>query len=1172
MKRDDLLWYKDAVIYQLHVKAYSDANGDGIGDFKGLASKLDYIEDLGVTAIWLLPFYPSPLHDDGYDIADYRNINPSYGTMRDFRLFVREAHRRGLHVITELVVNHTSDQHPWFQRARNAKPDSRWRDYYVWSDTDKKYANTRIIFTDTETSNWAWDPVAKAYYWHRFFSHQPDLNFDNPRVVAAMIDTMRYWLDAGVDGLRLDAVPYLCEREGTNNENLPETHEVIKRLRAAMDESHPGRMLLGEANQWPEDVLPYFGDGDECHMAFHFPLMPRLFMAIAQEDRLPITDIIRQTPEPPANCQWGMFLRNHDELTLEMVTDRERDYMYKFYASDPRAKINVGIRRRLAPLVNNDRRKIELLNSLLMSMPGTPIIYYGDEIGMGDNIFLGDRNGVRTPMQWSPDRNGGFSRANPAQLFLPPIMDPVYGFDAVNVERQTQDPSSLLNWLRRLLAVRRSHICLGRGSVSLLYPGNRRVLAYCVTYGDEVVLCVANLGRAAEPVELDLSPYKGRVPIELLSRSPFPPIGDLPYLVTLPPYGFYWFLLTDKAEAPAWHVELPPIPPELPTMVLPQGWQSFLAGREQQKFTDEILPSYVPKQRWFAAKGQAIDSIATFAGAEFGPDGDSWLMEIVQVDLAGGERHHYFVPLAFAWETATEEPTRFLPFALCRIRRGPRTGLVHDAYADRGYMAAILNALRERRRVPASTGELRFLPTDKLKDIAFDGEPEVRALGVEQSNTSVIVGEKIVAKGYRRLHRGVHVEVEVARFLTEMAGFANTPPLLGSVEHVDADGTPMALCILQEFVRNQGDGWRYTLHHLARLLEEAGTEEAASAATDAGLPDMSRIYGVLVETLGVRTGELHQAFGLTTGNPAFDPEPVGAADLAAWKDQVSGLTFAALDALERVRGGVSEETAALADAVLADRDALGDLIAELVPERTEVAKTRYHGDYHLGQVLIGMDDWMIIDFEGEPLRSLEERRAKHSPLKDVAGMLRSFDYAAWAALFEATKDRPEDFEDLRPVVEDWKDATEARFLAGYEQAIAGCPSYPRRPRRRTRCAICSFSRRRPTRFATNWPTGPPGCAFRCWDCIGSYSLGARERSAELPAFPPFLGCASKWMSLPDRRGKASSPRREAGRPPDEHGGRVRSGIRGVGAECLPRQRRRRLQRLGRPAPYHALPG
>src|SRR5947199_499322 len=546
-REQDPLWYKDAVVYQLHIKAFFDSNDDGIGDFHGLTEKLDYIKDLGVNTIWLLPFYPSPLRDDGYDVADYHNVNPMYGTRSDFQRFVGEAHRRGLRVITELIVNHTSDQHPWFQAARRAPQGSKKRDYYVWSDTPDKYKGTRIIFTDTEKSNWAWDEVANAYYWHRFFSHQPDLNFDNPQVLKAIYRVMRYWLDIGVDGFRLDAIPYLCEREGTNNENLSETHAVIKNIRAALDSHSRGKLLLAEANQWPEDVSAYFADGDECHMAYHFPLMPRIYMAIAQEDRFPITDILRQTPDIPVNCQWALFLRNHDELTLEMVTDVERDYLWSTYATDPRARINLGIRRRLASLMDNDRRKIELMNSLLMSFPGTPIIYYGDEIGMGDNIYLGDRNGVRTPMQWTPDRNGGFSRCDPARLYLPMIMDPVYGYEAVNVEAQSRSLASLLSWTKRLIAVRKSTQVFGRGSLSFIRPSNRAVLVYVRQYQNEVLLCVANLSRSAQAAEIDLAPWRGRVPLELLGRTTFPAIKSDPYLITLQPYGFYWFQLRQGA-------------------------------------------------------------------------------------------------------------------------------------------------------------------------------------------------------------------------------------------------------------------------------------------------------------------------------------------------------------------------------------------------------------------------------------------------------------------------------------------------------------------------------------------------------------------------------------------------------------------------------------------------
>ena len=601
---EDELWFKDAIIYQLHVKAFADSNNDGIGDFPGLTEKLDYLQELGVTAIWLLPFYPSPGRDDGYDIADYGSINPDFGTMKDFRRFITEAKRRGLRVITELVINHTSDQHPWFRRARRSPPGSSARDWYVWSDTDQRYAGTRIIFTDTEKSNWTWDPEAHAYYWHRFFSHQPDLNFDNPRVVSAVVQVMKRWLDAGVDGFRLDAIPYLREREGTSNENLPETHALIKQLRAELDAYAKGKLLLAEANQWPEDVQQYFGDGDECHMAYHFPLMPRIYMAIAQEDRFPIIDILRQTPDIPGNCQWAMFLRNHDELTLEMVTDIERDYLWSTYAADPRARINLGIRRRLAPLMDNDRRKIELMNSLLLSFPGTPIVYYGDEIGMGDNIYLGDRNGVRTPMQWSPDRNGGFSRCDPARLYAPPVMDAVYGYESVNVESHSRSLSSLLNWTKKLIAVRKSNHAFGRGTMTFVRSSNHSVIAYLRLHENEVILCVANLSRAAQASELDLSQWKGRSLFEMLGRTTFPDVGELPYLITLGPYGFYWFELKEKPVSPN---VAPVIVPDFQTLVIPAGSTLASLARTKAVFERDVLPLFLARSRWFPERSDVGD-------------------------------------------------------------------------------------------------------------------------------------------------------------------------------------------------------------------------------------------------------------------------------------------------------------------------------------------------------------------------------------------------------------------------------------------------------------------------------------------------------------------------------------------------------------------------------------
>jgi maltose alpha-D-glucosyltransferase/alpha-amylase len=1041
-RQNDPLWYKDAIIYQLHVKAFYDVSNDGIGDFRGLTQKLDYMAELGVTAVWVLPFYPSPLRDDGYDIADYMNVNPAYGSMRDFRVFVREAHRRGLKVITELVINHTSDQHPWFQRARRSRPGSRFRDYYVWSDSDHKYQGTRIIFCDTEVSNWAWDPVAKAYYWHRFFSHQPDLNFENPRVMEEIIRVMKFWLEAGVDGLRLDAVPYLCEREGTNSENLPETHAVIKRLRAWLDANYGDRMFLAEANQWPEDVRPYFGVGDECHMAFHFPLMPRMYMALAREDRYPITDIMRQTPDIPESCQWAVFLRNHDELTLEMVTDRERDYLWQFYAAEPRARINLGIRRRLATLLEGDRRKIELLNSLLMSMPGTPIVYYGDEIGMGDNIFLGDRNGVRTPMQWSPDRNAGFSKTDPERLFLPPIMDPIYGYESVNVEAQLRQSSSLLNWMRRLIAARKAHPAFGRGTLTFLYPGNRKILAYIRSYGDETLLCVANMSQAPQSAELDLGEYKGRVPVEMLGRSAFPPIGDLPYFVTLAGYGFYWFLLAEEAEAPKWYEPYVTPLPEFRTFVLARGWASVVEGDNAIGLWTKVLPDFLANQRWFAAKSTRIASVHLADSAEISWGGNDFLLTCLDVELISGASQRYFLPLSIAWETASYDPlTQLQGYTLARARIGGRIGAVHDAMASPPFTQLAVHRIFENAEVATLYGgRIEFRRTRALDDVLMPAELEVERLGREQSNTSVLVAGSMIFKAFRRLQPGINPEIEIGRFLTDVAGYKNTPPLLGSVEVFDAKGEPAALAVLQGFVRNQGDGWGFTLDYLDRVL---GQLEFLPAGLEADFEELHGVYLALSETLGSRIGELHQAFAMESDDPAFRPEPATADDLAAWQGQVREQAWAAEEALRRaVEGGrLSENGRYVIESLLGRWEQIGAAIDAFVPDDAQVLKTRLHGDLHLGQVVVVRDDFFILDFEGEPMKTMEQRRAKQSPLRDVAGMIRSFNYAAQTAAMQRTL-RPEKEEELRRTLLDWEGRVIERFLKGYRAATVGCASVP----------------------------------------------------------------------------------------------------------------------------------
>ncbi|CAA7619861.1 maltose alpha-D-glucosyltransferase [Magnetospirillum sp. UT-4] len=1022
----DPLWYKDAVFYQLHVKAFFDSDNDGVGDFRGLTAKLDYVRDLGVDTLWLLPFYPSPLRDDGYDIADYRSIHGAYGSLKDFRTFVRAAHDRGLKVVTELVVNHTSDQHPWFQRARRARPGSRAHDYYVWSDSDARFGGTRIIFTDTERSNWAWDDEARAFYWHRFFSHQPDLNFANPRVVREIVAVMRHWLDVGVDGMRLDAVPYLCEREGTSNENLPETHAVLKHLRQALDRSHPGRMFLAEANQWPEDVLPYFGDGDECHMAFHFPLMPRMYMAIAREDRHPVTDIMRQTPDIPENCQWAIFLRNHDELTLEMVTDRERDYLWSTYAADRRARINQGIRRRLAPLMENDRRKIELLNSLLFSMPGTPIVYYGDEIGMGDNFFLGDRNGVRTPMQWNEDRNGGFSRADPHMLYLPPIQDPVYGFESVNVDAQVRSPTSLLNWMKRIIAVRRGRRAFGRGSLRFLYPSNRKILAYLREHEDETVLCVCNLARSAQGVELDLSAWRGRVPVELGGQSSFPPIGELPYFLTLPGYGFYWFLLSAEAEPPRWHVEYPGPLAEPVTLVVRQGLDDLLAGNGRRLLERDVLPAWIQSRRWCADKDSGIAGAELLRWAELATPTGRWLLALVAARRGDGGQRTYAVPLAAVWNGAADE-LQAGGEVLARLRRGARVGALRDAFHDDGFVLALVEAMRRRAVLPGLGAGFAGHATSALDAVELPDVPTVRRLGGEQSNSSVAIDETMVLKLLRRPAPGRNPEVEMGRYLTETVRFANTPPLLGWLETNDPGGGSSVLAVLHGYVRGQGDAWDWTLAELSRFLDEASLlppEEFASRVEQGAMADFLSLIG----TIGLRTAEMHRALAHPGPDPDFGAVPVAAADLEFWRDRALAQAETAL----RVAAGTDTDEARR---LVALSGRLRDAITARLPEGPFGLMTRIHGDYHLGQLLVASNDVHVIDFEGEPAAALEARRAKDSPLRDVAGMLRSFDYARATALGRIKAARPEAAARLEPVAEEWRRRVRDAFLDRYLSAV-----------------------------------------------------------------------------------------------------------------------------------------
>jgi len=1047
------LWYKDAVIYELHVKAFCDSNDDGIGDFKGLKGKLDYLQDLGVTAVWLLPFFPSPLRDDGYDISDYEGIHPAYGTLRDFRRFLKEAHRRGIRVITEMVLNHTSDQHRWFQRARRSKPGSRWRNFYVWSDTPDRYSETRVIFQDFQSSNWSWDSAAEAYYWHRFYYHQPDLNYDNHEVQKAIFKAIDFWLGMGVDGLRLDAVPYLFEREGTNCENLPENHEFIKALRTHIDSKYPDRMLLAEANQWPEDAAAYFGDGDECHMAFNFPLMPRLYIALRMEDRFPIIDILEQTPSIPETCQWALFLRNHDELTLEMVTDEERDYMYRVFAEDPQMRLNLGIRRRLAPLLGNHRRRMELMNGLLFSMPGTPIIYQGDEIGMGDNIYLGDRDGVRTPMQWSGDRNAGFSRANPQKLYLPVILDPEYHYEAVNVEVQQNNPHSPLWWMKRRIAVRKHFKAFGRGTVEFLYPENRKILAFIRTYADERILVVANLSRFAQCAELDLSRFQGMVPLEIFGQTRFPPIGELPYFLTLGPRDFYWFSLVPQA---ADQVFLTGEEPQLPTLEVIGTWERVFRGRAKAALED-VLPEYVKDRRWFGGKAQSIKSARIAEVIPAGNDSLAAYIALVQVDYTHEDTETYALPLAYGTDEKADQILDDHPgeaIARIHVKDKGEIGIIYDAMVDGDFAEALLEMMVRRRRPKGQGGRLiatskRF---GKIRGPA-DASLEPSILKAEQTNTSVIYGDRFILKLFRQLHPGVNPDLEMGRFLTDQ-GFGNTPAVAGSIEYRRDKEGPMTLAILQALIPNQGDAWEYTLDVLGNFFEQilARQDEVPKEIQTGPLlelleqdpgDEVLEAIGPYVESarlLGQRTAELHLALA-SSKRDEFAPEPFSKLYQRALYQSMRSLTGRVFSLLQHHQRDLPEDIRPMAKMVLESKDEIVGRFRSITQRKVPAMRIRCHGDYHLGQVLYTGKDFVIIDFEGEPDRPISERKIKRSPLRDVAGMLRSFHYAAYVALQRMEQGgliRAEELAFLEPWAHFWHQWVGAFFLNAYlEHALPG---------------------------------------------------------------------------------------------------------------------------------------
>jgi maltose alpha-D-glucosyltransferase / alpha-amylase len=1021
---DDPLWYKDAIIYQAHVRAYFDSNNDGVGDFQGLTQKLDYLQSLGVTCIWLLPFFPSPLRDDGYDIADYRNVHPSYGTLEDFRGFVQAAHARHIKVLIELVINHTSDQHPWFQRARHAPPRSPEREFYVWSATDTKFPGTRIIFSDTEKSNWTFDPVAGEYYWHRFFSHQPDLNLNNPSVVEAVIDVMKFWLDFGVDALRLDAVPYLCVREGTSNEGLPETHGVLKRMRRELDAAYKNRMLLAEANQWPADVRAYFGEGDECHMAFHFPLMPRMFMALQQEDRHAITEIFNQTPEIPETCQWALFLRNHDELTLETVTDEERDYMYSVYAADPQMRVNLGIRRRLAPLLENSRRRIELITSMLFAFPGTPIVYYGDEIGMGDNIYLGDRNGVRTPMQWSGDRNGGFSRADPARLYAPPVMDGVYGYQAINVEAQERYPFSLLNWMKRLIAMRKQHRVFGRGSLEFVACPNRKILAFLRRDDGETILIVVNLSPSVQPAALDLHAFAGMMPIEMAGLTDFPRIADAPYFLTLGGYASYWFTLRHEPVRMAPKVTATSDPnaaivEALPALLIGNDWQTVMDSATRTVLERQALTPFLRRQGWFPAQLE----IRRVRFSDWGRVKDGAhpaFVSIVSVEDVNGRQETYVVPLALLADENAERVLKQMPGSVLARIAGARKGAIVDGMIDPDTSARLLDLVTREERSATELGSMRGMRIEAPR-------------------------EPTALKLFRRIEPGPNPELEIGRALAAR-GFTRTPALVGALEYHRPKFDPGTLAVVQEVVKHQGSGWDYSLDDLRRYYERvaarvhatSGREWQKGPPTAAFFNALEHLYLRSAAVLGRRTGELHLALA-DVQDPAFTQEPLDFAALDSLADDMRAHANVALTLLEGRRETLGASTRSRAEAVVAGRGALLARFDQIRRLTAPGRRFRIHGDYHLAQVLWTEEDFVVLNFEGDPARPLAARRARHSPLKDVSGMVRSFSYAAYAALLPFTVHAPADVALLEPWADVWERSVADAFLREYQTTVAGAP-------------------------------------------------------------------------------------------------------------------------------------
>jgi maltose alpha-D-glucosyltransferase/alpha-amylase len=1043
-----LHWYKDAIIYELHIKAFYDSNEDGIGDLTGLLEKLDYLEELGVTAIWLLPFYPSPLKDDGYDIADYYSINPSYGNIKEIEMFLQEAHSRNLKVITELVINHTSDQHRWFQRARTSPKGSEERNYYVWSDDPTRYKDVRIIFQDFESSNWTWDEVAQQYYWHRFFHHQPDLNYDNPKVHEEVFKMIDFWSKMGVDGFRLDAVPYLFEREGTNGENLPETHAFLKKLRAHIDENFPGTLMLAEANMWPEDSASYFGNGDECHMNYHFPVMPRMFMALQMEDRYPITDIFEQTPAIPATCQWAMFLRNHDELTLEMVTDEERDYMYKVYVKDAKARINLGIRHRLAPLMENDRRKIELMNSLLFSMPGTPVIYYGDEIGMGDNFHLGDRDGVRTPMQWSPDRNAGFSRTNPQQLYLPVILDPQYNYEAVNVETQKRNTSSLLWFMKHLISIRKKYKAFGRGDMRFINVDNPKVLAFTRNYEDETLLIIVNLSKFPQPAEVDLAEFNGFVPVEIFSKNNFPPVKEnAPYFFTLGAHSFQWFILEKTEQQPVKKEQLPDL--SLHT------WDELTESDDvKENLENEILPAYLGKATWFAGKHRVIYNCKIIEHINIPQGENSAFLLLLEVNYKSGLPETYLLPLTFAKEQLADSVLHEYPQAvLAKFKLDHQEGILCDAFYTYPLQQWLFENIAGNENLSLQASNISFTGYDEIKKY-YQKHREMRSrihIGRYQNNTAITFDNNFFLKVYRKVDTGINPDHEILQYLSIHAKFPHVPEYLGSIEWKFRKGT-YALAMMERMIENHGDGYSYMMERLNNYIERilaAKKEMLQRIEYKGSLVKPLRFENLPVELqdlmgartsdqsrlIGVRVGQLHLALSGSKELKDFGPENFSLHYQRSLFSSMLALVRETNQNMQRNKMLLPDSEKSIIDNLAGRKNEMISVFKKIYSKKLDVVKTRIHGTLSLGQVLLTGKDVAIHDFGGNPSRSYSEVRLKRSPLSDVASMIRSFCYAGYEGFLTTSHVRKGEIKNLLPYADLWIHYMSGFFLKAYFETV-----------------------------------------------------------------------------------------------------------------------------------------